>query len=80
MQRTIHLLLGAAALAQPWAVLAAAPDAPAAPEASADAADAAAVIGYADIVVTAQKRETRLQETPASISAISAPSLENAAI
>lgn len=36
--------------------------------------------GYADIVITAQKRETRLQETPASIHAVTGSTLENAAI
>jgi outer membrane receptor protein involved in Fe transport len=36
--------------------------------------------GYTDIVVTAQKRETRLQETPASIQAITGSTLENAAV
>ncbi len=52
--------------------------------ATADAADAAADAaeqgGITDIIVTAQKRETRLQETPAAISAISADSLEAQAI
>ncbi|MBN8846437.1 MAG: TonB-dependent receptor [Sphingomonadales bacterium] len=36
--------------------------------------------GYADIVVTAQKRETRLQDTPASIQAVTGSTLENASI
>ena len=36
--------------------------------------------GYGDITVTAQKRETRLQETPASINALTGSTLENAAI
>lgn len=51
--------------------------------ASAAAADAAAEQdsgGIGDIIVTAQKRETRLQETPAAISAISAENLEAQAI
>ncbi len=36
--------------------------------------------GYSDIVVTAQKRETRLQETAASIQAVTGSTLENASI
>ena len=51
----------------------------AAADAAADAA-AAEQAGIGDIIVTAQKRETRLQETPAAISAISADSLEAQAV
>ena len=49
----------------------------------AQSADPAAGVDVAlpnDIVVTAQRRETRLQETPAAITAIGGATLQNAAI
>jgi len=69
------------------ALLAAAPAVAAETDAAEEAASAAGSSaadagdsGYTDIVVTAQKRETRLQETPASIQAVTGSTLENASI
>lgn len=53
---------------------------PVAEPVEAEPARAAEDSGYADIVVTAQKRETRLQNTAASISAITGSTLENASV
>ena len=48
-----------------------------APVARAEAADAADSAGLSEVVVTAQKRETNLQNTPIAISVASAEDLEN---
>lgn len=52
----------------------------AAPESAPEAADAGGGLAIENILVTAQKRETRLQDTPASIVALSDSLLKNASI
>jgi len=56
------------------------PTSPAWAQTASASADADGVLASADIIVTASKRETRLQETPASITALSGNLLQSASI